>query len=166
MYQIKHPYHVLITSLIYTNSCAQEHSSIVEFLTMLVGAGGNAGNQATVLVIRGLATGTMVCTTTDVLEYMRREIKVGVALACIMTSIAVLRVLLFGYSLMDAAAICTSLFAIVSISVVLGALLPIGLESLGFDPAHAGAMIQVFMDLIGVFTTCAVCQFFFSQTLL
>ena len=35
----------------------QKHSVIVCFLTMLVGAGGNAGNQAAVLVIRGLATG-------------------------------------------------------------------------------------------------------------
>ena len=35
----------------------QRHSVIVFFLTMLVGAGGNAGNQAAVLVIRGLATG-------------------------------------------------------------------------------------------------------------
>ena len=35
----------------------QKHSVVVFFLTMLVGAGGNAGNQAAVLVIRGLATG-------------------------------------------------------------------------------------------------------------
>jgi Mg/Co/Ni transporter MgtE len=33
------------------------HLLIVRFLTMLVGAGGNAGNQASVGVIRGLATG-------------------------------------------------------------------------------------------------------------
>ena len=35
----------------------QAHPSIVFFLTMLVGAGGNAGNQSAVRIIRGLAVG-------------------------------------------------------------------------------------------------------------
>merc|ERR1712003_483551 len=38
-------------------SLLQKHLVIVRFLTMLVGAGGNAGNQASVRVIRGLAVG-------------------------------------------------------------------------------------------------------------
>ena len=40
-----------------TGALLEEFPIIVYFLTMLVGAGGNAGNQAAVLVIRGLATG-------------------------------------------------------------------------------------------------------------
>lgn len=35
----------------------QRHVVVTLYLTMLVGAGGNAGNQAAVLVIRGLACG-------------------------------------------------------------------------------------------------------------
>ena len=38
----------------------KQHSVVVFFLTMLVGAGGNAGNQAAVRVIRGLAVGAVV----------------------------------------------------------------------------------------------------------
>mmetsp|Transcript_20415 Transcript_20415/g.65265 ORF Transcript_20415/g.65265 Transcript_20415/m.65265 type:complete len:185 (+) Transcript_20415:99-653(+) len=34
-----------------------EHPTVIFFMTMLVGAGGNAGNQAAVRIIRGLATG-------------------------------------------------------------------------------------------------------------
>merc|ERR1712070_1309617 len=34
----------------------ERYPSIVFFLTMLVGAGGNAGNQAAVRIIRGIAT--------------------------------------------------------------------------------------------------------------
>merc|ERR1719273_2627986 len=37
----------------------QKHPVIIYFLTMLVGAGGNAGNQASVRVIRGLALGRL-----------------------------------------------------------------------------------------------------------
>ena len=37
----------------------QEHLVVTLFLTMLVGAGGNAGNQSAIKVIRGLATGSI-----------------------------------------------------------------------------------------------------------
>lgn len=35
----------------------QEHIVVTLFLTMLVGAGGNAGNQSAIKVIRGLVSG-------------------------------------------------------------------------------------------------------------
>ena len=38
----------------------QKHVVVTLFLTMLVGAGGNAGNQAAVRIIRGLAVGAVV----------------------------------------------------------------------------------------------------------
>jgi len=37
----------------------REHLAVTLFLTMLVGAGGNAGNQSAIKVIRGLATGQL-----------------------------------------------------------------------------------------------------------
>jgi len=39
------------------SSLIETHLIVTFFLTMLVGAGGNAGNQSAVMVIRGLATG-------------------------------------------------------------------------------------------------------------
>lgn len=39
-----------------------DHIVITLFLTMLVGAGGNAGNQSSILIIRGLATGQFQAT--------------------------------------------------------------------------------------------------------
>ncbi|KAH0483386.1 MAG: uncharacterized protein KVP18_004098 [Porospora cf. gigantea A] len=38
----------------------QHHTAVVLFLTMLVGAGGNAGGQSVVLGVRGLALGNIV----------------------------------------------------------------------------------------------------------
>ena len=43
----------------FNEALLQTHPAIVYFLTMLVGAGGNAGNQATVRAIRGIALGTL-----------------------------------------------------------------------------------------------------------
>ena len=157
----------------------QRHTVIVFFLTMLVGAGkaslrprsykagacwlplvwasgGNAGNQAAVLVIRGLATGEI--SSHSPAAYIWGEVKVALAMSAIMVVVGFGRVIAFQYSLQDAIAISCSLFAIVAISIVAGALLPIVLHRHNLDPAHAGATIQVVMDLLGVLITCCVCS--------
>ena len=126
------------------------------FLTMLVGAGGNAGNQAAVLVIRGLATGEV--TVASQCRYLWSEVQMALCIASIMVFAGFGRVLLFGGDVRDAVAIASSLLAIVLISIVAGALLPLALHRAGFDPAHAGATIQVIMDLSGVLITCVVCS--------
>eukprot|EP00958_Prasinococcus_capsulatus_P027355 scaffold5447_cov430-Prasinococcus_capsulatus_cf.AAC.3 len=54
-------------------------------------------------------------------------------------------------------AISASLFCIVFISVILGTVLPFGLNKLGVDPANAGTTIQVLMDIMGVTITCLIC---------
>lgn len=132
----------------------QQHSVIVYFLTMLVGAGGNAGNQAAVLVIRGLATGEIRAWC----EYVCGEVKMAVAISIIMVAAGFARVTVFDGSYEDAIAIASSLLAIVFISIIVGASLPLLLHQLRFDPAHAGATIQVIMDLAGVLITCMVCS--------
>lgn len=45
---------------------------------------------------------------------------------------------------------------IVFTSTALGAALPLFLSQLGVDPAHAGATIQVLMDVSGVALTCVI----------
>lgn len=119
----------------------QKHPVVVFFMTMLVGAGGNAGNQAAVLVIRGVATGEI--TPSSHIAYLWSEAKMALGLSSLMVLVGLLRVIIFGYTTLDALAIGTSLFVIVISSVVIGASLPILIHRLGFDPAHAGATIQV-----------------------
>ena len=121
----------------------QQHSVIVYFLTMLVGAGGNAGNQAAVLVIRGLATGDV----RGWAQYICSEVKMAVAISIVMVAAGFARVTLFHGSYQDAIAIASSLLAIVFISIVVGASLPLLLHRLRLDPAHAGATIQVRLRL-------------------
>lgn len=137
-------------------SLLQKHSVVVFFLTMLVGAGGNAGNQAAVLVIRGLATGEI--SERGLCAYVWGETKMALCLSVVMVVAGYARVWLFGYTGIDAIAISTSLVAIVFSSVIIGCTLPVLLHRLQLDPAHAGATIQVIMDLAGVIITCAVCS--------
>ena len=51
----------------------KEHIFVTLFLTMLVGAGGNAGNQSAIKVIRGLATGTLEPTLDCLLRSLRQQ---------------------------------------------------------------------------------------------
>ena len=70
------------------------------FLTMLVGAGGNAGNQASVRVIAGLSTGQY--RARDWWRVVRREAVVGCACSVILGVMCVLRVVLYYLSDDDA----------------------------------------------------------------
>ena len=135
----------------------QRHSVVVFFLTMLVGAGGNAGNQAAVLVIRGLATGQV--SARKWASVIWAEVQMALMISVIMVIAGFLRVTAFGYSRLDAIAISTSLLLIVLSSVIIGSALPLILHRLRCDPAHAGATIQVIMDLAGVCITCSVCSY-------
>ena len=59
------------------------HPTILLFLTMLVGAGGNAGNQASVRLIRGLATGEVNGSREQTMEILTNEARVALALGTI-----------------------------------------------------------------------------------
>jgi len=132
----------------------QRHPVIVRFLTMLVGAGGNAGNQASVRVIRGLAVGTI--RGGKVVSFLINEYTVGLFLSVILGIAGWLRAAVFLTPLLETIAITTSLFMIVMISVLLGASLPLGMKMLGIDPAHSSTTIQVLMDILGVTITIIV----------
>jgi len=135
-------------------SLLQEHTVIVQFLTMLVGAGGNAGNQASVGVVRGIAVGSI--NQSNARRVLSREFATGVALSVILGLAGFVRAKVFAVPWMETFAITTSLFLIVIISVAVGATLPLGMEKVGIDPAHSSTTIQVIMDITGVVITVHV----------
>lgn len=134
------------------NDTIAAHPTVVFFLTMLVGAGGNAGNQASVRVIRALAVGDY-----DQGTLVFTELKMALVLAAGLSVIGFTRVILDSGSPTDAIAITLSLFCIVFISVIIGALLPQLLDKLGAGASNAATAIQVVMDIIGVLLTCSIC---------
>mmetsp|Transcript_2893 Transcript_2893/g.3880 ORF Transcript_2893/g.3880 Transcript_2893/m.3880 type:complete len:166 (+) Transcript_2893:878-1375(+) len=139
----------------------EDHIIIVQYLTMLVGAGGNAGNQASVRVIRGLATGLV--TDRNAKDFLWRELSMGFVLAFILAISGCLRAILFAVPIPETLAITTSLLCIVFISISVGALLPIGMNQLGIDPAHSSTSIQVIMDILGVTITVHISKLFLTS---
>jgi len=139
----------------------QRHPVIVHFLTMLVGAGGNAGNQASVRVIRGLATGSLHSRNRK--PFLIQELNMAVALTIILSLSGFLRAAFLSRTPpTETFAITLSLSMIVFSSICLGALLPLLLQYMGFDPAHSSTTIQVVMDILGVVLTVNVCAMVLS----
>ncbi len=144
----------------YNEKFLQAHMVIVQFLTMLVGAGGNAGNQSAVGVIRGLAIGTINGNTWR--DYLRQEAKMAAGLSCLIGLTGFIRAALFRTPWGETIAITTSVFIIVMTSVAFGSTLPLAMKKVGIDPAHSSTTIQVIMDILGVLITVLVSSFVMS----
>ena len=144
----------------YNEKFLQTHMVIVQFLTMLVGAGGNAGNQAAVGVIRGLAIGTVNGNTWR--AYLRHEAKMAVGLSCLIGLTGFIRAAMFRTPWGETIAITLSVFIIVVTSVAIGSTLPLAMKKVGIDPAHSSTTIQVIMDILGVLITVMVSAFIMS----
>ena len=141
----------------------EAYPSIVYYLTMLVGAGGNAGNQASVRVIRGLALGTLNDRTQT--QFLVRELKMALALSAILSTAGFFRAAAFRTPFPETMAVTSALALIVFSSIVLGSILPVIMKKLGVDPAHSSTTIQVLMDILGVMLAVVVSTFMLDSPL-
>jgi len=123
-----------------------KHVSLIYFLTMLIGLGGNAGGQSVVLAVRRLALGQSVS--------MLEQLSTGVLLSVVVTPLAMARAWISGTSLPIILAIGLSAAVIINIAVVAGTAIPVVLDSLKMDPAHSASFIQVAMDITGIIVVC------------
>lgn len=130
----------------------QHHPIILYYLTMLVGAGGNAGTQSTALLIRSLAVGS--CKKKDYMTVIVDQCRIGLYLSFILSIITFFRLYIFEHNIPEIIAVSTSMFVITLSSVFIGTLCPILFKQCKIDPAHAGATSQVIMDLVSV---CLIC---------
>jgi len=134
-----------------------KYTIIAIFLTMLIGTGGNAGNQSATLVIRGLTTREI--TRQNGYRILMREFGISLMLALLLVAVGFMRVYYATYDILSSAAISFSLFLIVVTSIILGAFIPILLERFNIDPAHSAApFLTTLMDILGVLIYCFVCS--------
>jgi len=134
------------------------------FLTMITGTSGNAGNQTSAVVIRGLATGEIV-SKKDAFRVLTREFKVALPLAIVLSVASFFRVFFSssasaGALLLaskTALAITLAMGATVFSAIAIGAGAPLLLDALGVDPANcASPTLATFVDLLGVLCLCTV----------
>ncbi|MCB9492652.1 MAG: magnesium transporter [Epsilonproteobacteria bacterium] len=134
-----------------------KYGMIAVFLTMLIGTGGNAGNQSATLVIRGFSTREM--NRRNTLQVLRREFGMSLVIASLLVFVSFGRVYWAYNNLLGALTVSFSLFLIVITSMTLGTLIPILLERFDFDPAHSAApFLATLMDVLGVLIYCFICS--------
>jgi len=122
------------------------------FLPLLMGAGGNAGSQATMVVVRGLATGEL--TTADWSRVVRKELAVAMLVGVSLAVLAALRAVIMHHdhgpamTLDLAATVALAMFGCVVLANLLGSVTPLLLKRLGVDPALMSTpLIATIMDV-------------------
>ncbi len=122
--------------------------ALVFFLPLLIGSSGNAGAQASTLIVRAMATGEIG--TGDWWKLFLREIGVSTAIGLTMS----VAVFFLGWalgSLPVGIVVSLSMFTVVIAGSLLGTVLPMILNKLHLDPATASApLITSMADILGV----------------
>jgi magnesium transporter len=136
----------------------QKVVSLALFIPLIISSGGNSGSQATTLVIRALALGEVGLK--DWWRIMRREIYTGLVLGVILGVIGFLHISIRQQIFQSYdAAIWLSLAITVGIALVgvvlwgslVGSVLPLILQRLGFDPATSSApFVATLVDVTGL----------------
>ena len=118
------------------------------FVPLIIGTGGNTGNQAATTVTRALALGDI--TTRDVARVLGREVRVGATLGLVLGALgAVIAGVLFGTDV--GLVIGATLFGVCTMSATVGGLMPIVAKSIGVDPAvFSNPFISTFVDATGL----------------
>jgi magnesium transporter len=125
------------------------------FVPLIISSGGNAGSQASTLMVRALALGDI--RLRDWWRVIRRECVTGLALGVMLGLIGLLRILLW-----------QRLFHVYGTHVVLvGSMLPFLLRLVGFDPASASApLVATLVDVTGLVVYFSVASLVLRGTLL
>ncbi len=135
-----------------------QHALVLSlFIPLIISSGGNSGSQASTLVIRAMALDQV--RLRDWWRIVRRELLSGVCLGVILALIGVVRILVwqeFFHSYGDhfelvAITVGLSLVGVVTWGTLTGALLPLVLRALRFDPASASApFVATLVDVFGL----------------
>lgn len=130
---------------------------LTAFIPMLMDAGGNCGSQASVTIIRGLSTGEIKFK--DIFRVILKELRVAFMCGTALAAVAFVKIIavdkyLFGNSDITfavAAVVCITLAITVVFAKLLGCVLPLAADKLGFDPAvMASPIITTAVDAISL----------------
>lgn len=143
------------------------------FLPLIISSGGNAGSQASSLIIRAMALGEV--SLRDWWKIMRREVMAGVFLGVGLGAIGFLRVALWSafstiygpHWLLIAFTIFFSLIGVVLWGTFSGSMLPMVLKRCGQDPAVSSApFVATLVDVTGVIIYFSIAMIVLQGTLL
>jgi len=111
--------------------------------------GGNAGSQASTLIIRGMAVGEIEMR--DVFKVIWKEVRVGALAGASLAIVNFMRLIILGTPLNVNITVSLSLIVTVMAAKSIGCLLPMAAKKLKCDPAiMAGPLITTIVDAISL----------------
>ncbi|MDG2264587.1 MAG: magnesium transporter, partial [Candidatus Marinamargulisbacteria bacterium] len=130
----------------------------LSFLPLLMGLGGNMGNQSATIFVRSLSTGFIKLDHAK--RYISRECFIGCSMGALLAIILFGLTVLMSNSLLFSAVVSSALWLNISLASLIGASLPVMFERFSIDPAVASApFISMSLDIISQLV-------YFSLTLL
>ena len=128
-------------------------------MPMLMGTGGNAGSQASAMIIRGIALNEVEFS--DIWRVIWKEIRVSVMLGAILSVACFIKLLIIDAlwkvqnGMLVALVICVSLFVTVFFAKLIGAVLPLLAKKCKLDPAVvASPFITTIVDVLSLTIYC------------
>jgi magnesium transporter len=155
----------------------QRAAILAAFIPAIISSGGNSGSQASTLVIRALGLGEI--TTRDWARVLRRELVVALMLGLMIGAIGLFRIHVFGwfgwfpdpdvadhYSILGVT-IAVTLLGVVVWGSIMGAIFPLILKKLKFDPAGSSTpFVATMVDVTGIVIYFTVAMVVLKTTLL
>jgi magnesium transporter len=154
---------LLTTSALgYFEGTIAQAAVLATFIPAIISSGGNSGSQASTLVIRALALKEIELK--DWFRVLRREFATALILGLMVGAIGLVRVNVFGafgwfkegspeqnHFAILAVAIASTLVCVVLWGSIMGAMLPMILKKLGFDPAGSSTpFVATLVDVTGI----------------
>lgn len=155
----------LMISGAFTSTILKRYEDVIQtvialnmFIPMLTGSGGNAGSQASTLVIRAMATHDIQ--PSDWVKVVLKEVTVGLICGAALAIVAFLKCYFFDKVAINVALVVSlTILAIVVIAKAIGSLLPIVAEKFGADPAiMASPLITTIVDSLGLIVYFNIAQ--------
>jgi magnesium transporter len=167
------------TAMAYYEGEIEKAAVLAVFTPLIISSGGNSGSQSSTLVIRAMALGEVH--TKDWLKVLRREVTAGATLGLLLGVVGFVRITVWQqvfhtyapkaaqpvYWHLLATTIFVSLIGVVLWGSVMGAMMPMILRRLGFDPASSSApFVATLVDVTGLVIYFTVASQVLSGTLL
>ena len=124
--------------------------SLVTYMPMLMGTGGNSGSQSSTLIIRGIATDDV--RLDDFFYVLWKEVRVGFMVGICLSLLNFARLRWIDHETIGVAmTVCGAMFLIVMIAKCVGAMLPLIAKAVHIDPAlMAGPVVSSLTDMMSL----------------
>lgn len=147
---------VCIITEAFTSSVLKHYSLTIEtvvtltyFIPLLIGTGGNAGTQASTLMIRGMTVGDIKWK--DIGRILARETATGLLLGCALAVLGFCRAYMLGTGPGVGLILTLAIVAVVLMGNLAGTILPLIARAMKVDPAiMSGPFITTIVDVFGL----------------